>query len=153
MKQEKVKSPKIGTPDTEDIRIDIHNDDEMRANGLWRPFNATPRDPSVWTKTKKEKEAVKSMRAQWKNRGHFPYLGKKRTNIRAKLVVYLSKDKNKYKGFDKSTISTECYLHNIDNVLSKYIVWNKRFRCPENLVLKYSFNGRTYSPNERPFWE
>lgn len=153
MKQENTRSPKVGTPDIEDIRIDIHNDDEMRANGLWRPFDATPRDPNVWTKTKKEKEAVKIMRNKWKNRGHFPYIGTKPVYIKAKLIIYLSKEKNKYKGFDKSVISTECYLHNVGNVLSKYVVWNKKLKCSENLVLKYSFNGRTYTPNERPFWE
>lgn len=152
MKQEKVKSPKKGTPDVEDIRIDIYNDDELRANGIWRPFDVTPRDPSVWTKTKKEKEAVRIMRAKWKNRGHFPYLGKKQVNIRAKLIIYLNKDKNKYKGFDKSVISTECYPHNIDDILLKYVVHNKRLNRPENLVLKYSYNGKTYAPNERPFW-
>lgn len=153
MKQENIKSPKKGTLDAEDIKIDIYNDDEMRANGLWRPFNVTPRDPNVWTKTNKEKEGVKNMRAKWKNRGHFPYLGKKHVNIRAKLIIYLSKDKNKYKGFDKAVIATECYLHNIEDILSKYTVWNKRLNKSENLVLKYSFNGKTYATNERPFWE
>lgn len=45
--------------------IDVHNDDAMRKAGLWRPYDVTPRDPNVWTKTKKEKEALKRAKSRY----------------------------------------------------------------------------------------
>lgn len=45
--------------------INVHDDDEMRKNGLWRPYNVTPRDPNVWTKTPKEKEALKRAKSRY----------------------------------------------------------------------------------------
>lgn len=152
MKQESNKSPKKGSQ--EEAKIDIHNDDEMRENGLWRPYDQTPRDPSVWTKTKKEKEDLKNMKSRWKKEDmHFHSIPVKQTNIKAKLIVYLGKEANKVKKFDRTTYSSQCYLHNIENVLSKYKVWNNKMKRFDNLVVKYSYNGKTYEPHERPFWE
>ena len=45
--------------------IDVHNDDAMRKAGFFRPYTVTPRDPSVWTKTKKEKEALKRAKSRY----------------------------------------------------------------------------------------
>ena len=42
-----------------DIWINVHDDDEVRKNGLIRPYLVESRDPDVWTKTPREKRQLK----------------------------------------------------------------------------------------------
>lgn len=44
--------------------IDVHNDNAMRKAGFFRPYDITPRDPSVWTKTAKEKALLKKVKSR-----------------------------------------------------------------------------------------
>lgn len=64
MKKDRTKKRNPG--DKPEGWVDVHNDDDMRKNGLWRPYDVTPRDPSVWTKTPKEKAALKKAKSIWK---------------------------------------------------------------------------------------
>ena len=45
--------------------VNVHDDEAMRRAGIWRPYDVTPRDPSVWTKTKKEKAALKRAKSRY----------------------------------------------------------------------------------------
>ena len=122
-------------------RIDVHNDNAMRAAGLWRPYDVTPRDPSVWTKTKKEKEKLKRMK-YIKFNGHFLDEPRKHPVVTAKLIIYLTKNKK----FKNTTYSFICTDTKVPGILQRFMIDGK-YRA-KNLVSKYVFNGRTYAPNE-----
>lgn len=124
-----------------DIKINIRDDEEMIANGLNRSRAQQPRDPNVWTKTNYEKKQLRKVRCH-KSIGHFMEIPIKEIPFRDKLIVYLVK--NKF--FDKTTLSFECFQHEISRILSKFNT-NKG-----SLVLKYSWNGRTFKPTELPVW-
>lgn len=97
------------------------------------------RDDSVWTKDPYQKHILKIQRALCKNKltpGSPPI---KPIPVKAKLIIYLKKN-NKY---PNTTYSTECWMHDINRILLRY---------DKNLILKYSYNGKTYKPEERPFW-
>lgn len=132
----------------DDLWIDVHDDDVMREMGFFRPFNQSPRDPSVWTKTPYERKLLKSLRHMFKGDWRCSYAPKKSIPIRGKIVVQLVKNDD----FEKTTYSSQCWMHEIGDILSQYIGKNKVTRVTENLVRWYSFNGRKYAPNERPFW-
>lgn len=126
--------------------IDVHNDEVMRMNGLWRPYDQSPRDPSVWTKTPTEKKMLKKYRCTMDD-GHFHSVPRKIIRVRAKLIINLYKNNR----FDKTTYSTECWQHEIPDILSRYYVVDKKTGYPENVVRKYTWNGKTYGPKELPF--
>lgn len=149
MKQENTKSPSKAVQRKEEDRwIDVHNDDVMREMGFFRPFNQAPRDKSVWTKTPNERRLLRELRHSVKRDMHIHSIPIKRIPVRAKLIIQLKKNKK----FPKTTYSTECWQHEIGDILMQYFWRNNKTGYAENLVLKYSFNGRTYGPNERPFW-
>lgn len=103
------------------------------------------RDKSVWTKTQNEKKLLRNARnSTKKEKMHFHSIPIKNIPVLAKLIIYLKKNTK----FPKTTYSTNCYMHEIGNILALYCT----DKC-ENLVVKYSYNGKTYSPNERPFWK
>ena len=135
------------TQNDEDFWVDVHDDEQMVELGI-RPPSAAPRDLSVWTKTPYEKRILKSLRRIHKGRMHFHSSPTKHIPVRARLIVQLKRNKK----FPKSTYSSECNMHEIGNILSKYYQWNKRDKCTECLIVKYSYNGKTYQPWERPFW-
>lgn len=135
------------TQNDEDFWVDVHDDEQMVELGI-RPPSAAPRDPSVWTKTPYEKRILKSLRRMHKGRMYFHSSPIKHIPVRARLIVQLKRNKK----FPKSTYSSECNMHEIGNILSKYYQWNKRDKCTECLIVKYSYNGKTYQPWERPFW-
>lgn len=117
------------------IWIDIHNDDLLVKLGIRQPV-AEPRNPSVWTKTKSEKKALsKVRRKQHMFGGVAPF---KVIPVQDKLIIYLKKNKV----FPNTVYSTICYQHQIPNVLKMY----------GTLVVKYYFNGKTYKPEELPYW-
>lgn len=150
MKKENTKSPKKGNPEEKDDRwIDVHDDDVMREMGLFRPFDLTPRDESVWTKTPQEKRMLKKVRRSCKNKDmHFHDVPKKVKKVRCKLIINLFKNKH----FSKTTYSTECWQHEIPTILAKYHVTDRKTGYSKSIVRKYSWNGKTYNPTDLPFW-
>ena len=143
MKKENSKSPKKGNPAVEEDRwIDVHNDDVMREMGFFRPFNQAPRDESVWRKTPNERRILRNVRHVGKSEDmHFHSAPHKHIPVRAKLIIQLKKNKK----YPKTTYSTECWLSDITDILSKYQVINPRTKYAESAVAKYSFNGKTYA--------
>lgn len=130
--------------------IDVHDDDVMREHGLWRPYNQSPRDPSVWRKTPNDRRIFRNtvMMLGGKIKGwHCPSFNKKTPLVRAKLIVQLKKNKI----FPKTTYSFNCFNTAVNEILSQFIVNNPRTDTAETLVAKYSYNGRPYQANERPW--
>ena len=125
--------------------VDVHNDALMVSLGIRHP-SYVQRDPSVWTKTPYEKKMLKSLRRLHKGKMYFHSIPTRPIPVKAKIIVYLKSNKL----FPNSTYSKECYLHEIDNVISRYFDDSKGKN--ECLVLKYSYNGKTYKYWERPFW-
>lgn len=142
MKQEKIKEITQN-----DSWVDIYDNDEMVRLGI-RPPMFTPRDQSVWTKTPYEKRILKSLRRSHKGKMRSHSVPIKPIPVRAKLIIQLKKNKK----FPNSTYSCECNMHEIGNILSIYYQWNKKDKCTECLITKYTYNGRTYKPWERPYW-
>lgn len=133
----------------EDRWVDVHNDDVMRSMGFFRPFDQSPRDISVWTKTLKERKLLNSMKCKGKsNNGHFYNIPNKHIPVKAKLIIQLKRNKK----YNKSTYSMICWMNEIPEILSQYQISNPKTKRSESIIVKYSFNGKTYSPNELPFW-
>lgn len=124
-------------------KVNVHNDDEVRAAGIFRPFDVTPRDPSVWTKTKKERQQLKKMKHIKFPNGHFFHNPPKHPVVTAKLVIYLKKN-NK---FDKTVYSFMCTDTSVPAHLRNFITTSKNGNSV-NWIAKYSYNGRYYAPNE-----
>lgn len=149
MKKDNIRSPKKGNPAEEDRWINVHDDNVMREMGFFRPFDQTPRDESVWTKTPYERRALKKMRYSCKRHGmHFHSIPRKVIRVRCKLIINLLKNKH----FDKTTYSVECWQHEIPEILAKYRVVNRKTGYSTSIVRKYSWNGKTYGPSDLPFW-
>lgn len=150
MKRENTKSPKKGSPvEEEDRWINVHDDDVMREMGFFRPFNQASRDESVWTKTPYERRILKKMRHSCKSGDmHFHSVPKKVMRVRCKLVINLFKNKR----FSKTTYSTECWQHEIPEILAKYHVTDRKTGYSTSIVRKYSWNGKIYNPSDLPFW-
>lgn len=122
--------------------VNVHSDKEMREAGFFRPFNVVTPD---FSKTKKEKKALKKAkeRTQKIDNGHIYMSIKPYSPVRAKVIVYLRKNKT----FPYTVYSALRYQDQIDDFLNKFC----NSKTGKSLVVKYSFNGKTYSPNERPF--
>ncbi len=143
MKQEKTKSTH-----RKDSWVDVHDDALMVELGIRQP-NATPRDKTVWTKTPNEKRILRNMRnSVRKEKIHFYTVPNKSIPVWDKLIIYLKKNKT----FPNTTYSTKCWMHEIGDILSMYNQYNKKTDFYDNLVVKYSYNGKTYKPEERPYW-
>ena len=141
------RSPNKATQSEQDLWVNVHNDIEMIDLGIQPPY-LTPRDESVWTKTPNERKLLKSLRHSHKGDSHFHSIPVKPIPVKDKIIIQLKKNKK----FPKTTYSRECYQHEIDDILSNYYITNKKTGMDESIVLKYSFNGKTYSPDERPYW-
>ena len=150
MKKENTKSPKKGNSvEEKDHWINVHDDDVMREMGFFRPFNQAPRDESVWTKTPYERRILKKVHSTKKGKDmHFHTIPKKIIRVRCKLIINLYKNK----WFPKTTYSTECWQHEIPEILAKYRVTNSKTGYSTSVVRKYSWNGKTYNPSDLPFW-
>ena len=147
MKKENIQSPSKASQRDEDRWVDVHNDTLMVELGI-RPAMLSPRDKTVWTKTPNERRLLKSLRRSGKGRIHFHSVPEKSIPVRTKLIIQLVKNDK----FPKTTYSTECWQHEIKNILLQYYKRNKKTGVNECLVSKYTYNGKTYAPNERPFW-
>lgn len=147
MKTNKSKSPKSKAIQNEEDRwIDVHNDDVMREMGLWRPYNQAPRDPSVWTKTPNERRQLQAIKHRNRNEdGHFHDCPPKRTTVCARMIVQLKRNDK----FGKTTYSFECLNTHIRDILSNFVVNENGVAV--SVVAKYSYNGRTYAPNQLPY--
>lgn len=140
----KIMQKEIKKSKKKETRVNIYNEKEMKSLGL-RSDNVSPRDPNVWTKSKKEKNAIKKAKRIYKNNHPYenwhigncpePYLPYK-----CKLIVYLRKNKV----FDKSTYSYECTPNDIKSYLNKFE--DKKGSC----VRKYKYNGKDYNVEEVP---
>lgn len=147
MKKENIQSPSKAAQREEDRWVDVHNDALMIELGI-RPAMLIPRDKSVWTKTPNERRLLKTLRRGSKGRIHFHSVPEKSIPVRAKLIIYLKKNDR----FPKTTYSTECWQHEIRGILLNYYQRNKKTGLNECLVSRYAYNGKTYGPNEKPFW-
>ena len=148
MKKENIKSPIKATQGDSDPWINVHDDTLMIELGI-RPRPITPRDPSVWTKSKQEKKILKTLRSSHKRKMHFGIHPIKEIPMQAKLIIQLKKNKK----FPFTTYSTICGMHQIGDILNFFYQQDRKSKVAVNVVAKYSFNGKTYKPNERPFWK
>lgn len=144
MKKENVKSPIKATQNNESSWVDVHDDALMVKLGIFPPID-TPKDLSVWTKSNQEKKILKSVRC--KNKMHFGCPVQKPIPVQDKLIIQLKKNKQ----FPYTTYSIICYMHQIGNILDFFCQQSNNTKI--NVVAKYTFNGKTYLPNERPFWK
>lgn len=119
--------------------INIHNNQEMIENGF--VIGRYPRKvyPGwFWQKSPKEKKALRKAKYSCINKNsdwHISLPPKKRPTVKAKLIIYLKRNKIS----NKNVISIECYDTQIPNYLERYKKGDK------NYVIKYSFNGKTYA--------
>lgn len=130
--------------------IDVHNDEVMQKMGLLRSSLQSVRDESVWRRTPNEKRILRNIKYIGRKRDmHFHSIPHAFIPVRAKLIIQLKKNKT----YPKTTYSTECWMSDIPEILMKYQVVNPRTKFAESAVVKYSFDGKTYAPNELPFWK
>lgn len=129
--------------------INVHDDNVMREMGFLRPFVQSLRDKSVWEKSAYDRKMLKKFRNSGRNIDmHFHTIPQKVIKVRCNLIINLRKNKK----FNKTTYSIECWQHEIPFILSKFSVKNKSGN-DVNIIRKYSWNGKTYNPNELPFWK
>ena len=114
------------------IKDHIHDDAWMVAEGLRQP-KQQPRDPSVWTRTQKEREILRDCPRTRMSGGSAG--SRKHIPVYMNLIVYVQ-------GAAKTTYSIKCWQTDIRRVISSF----------DAKVIKYQWNGRTYQPNEVPFW-
>jgi hypothetical protein len=131
----------------EDRWIDVHNDETMRKMGFFRPLDQLERDKNVWTKNSYERKSLKIAKYSGKDM-HFHSIPRKIIPVQDKLIIYLTKNKK----FPKTTYSVICFMHDIPNILANYNVVNSKTKMSKSVVSKYSFNGKTYKPDELPVW-
>lgn len=114
----------------EDKRVDVNNDAEMVALGIRNP-HIKPRDPSVWTKTEKERKA-------WKKQRRFPA-----PNSRWMPPVITSQFKGRLtvnvKGLGKTTYSHNCPETDIPYLLGKY-------KSEHSSIIRAFWNGKEIDP-------
>lgn len=114
----------------EDKKVDVHNDSEMVSLGIRCPL-MTPRDPSVWTKTEKERKA-------WKRQRRFPAPTSrwappvKPSRFTGRLIVHV-------RGLDKTTYCHNCPEIDIPYLLSKY-------KSEDSSIIKVFWNGKEIDP-------
>lgn len=116
----------------------INDDAWMVAEGL-RPPMVQPRDPSVWTKTAEERELVRKLKHQKYRLTRGGGGGRKYIPVYLKLIVQV-------KGWEKTTYSLKCWQNDIPRIIGHFNAGNGQE------VIKYQWNGKTYKPNEVPFW-
>lgn len=124
---------------------DIVNDPYAMFNEhIWLTLPATPRDPSVWTKTPKEKAILKRMRKYRFNLGNWGGPVAKGP-VKYRLTIHLAstkpysvKTRKGVKVVCQTTVSTMCYPEDVADIVAIY----RR----NNDVRKYHYNGKTYEP-------
>lgn len=148
MKKENIKSPSKAPQKYIDNWVDVHDNALMIELGI-RPRLATPRDSSVWTKSKQEKKLLKTLRRTHKDKMRLSVIPRKAIPVQDKLIIQLKKNKQ----FPHTTYSTICSMHQIGDILNFFYQQDRQSKVMVNVVAKYTFNGKTYLPNERPFWK
>lgn len=148
MKEENIKSPIKAAQCDKDRWVDVHDDALMIKLGI-RPRHVILRDLSIWTKSKQEKKILKTLRCAHKGKMHLGVSPRKVIPVRAKLIVQLKKNKR----FPHTTYSTICGMHQIGDVLNFFRQQDHQNKMMVSVVAKYTFNGKTYSPDKRPFWK
>lgn len=128
--------------------IDVHDDALMVELGI-RPKPLSPKDPNVWTKTNQERKLLRNLKRSHKEKIHMGSIPEKVIPVKAKLIIQLKRN-NK---FPNTTYSMICYMHKISNILSSFMQYDKQSKTMINLVAKYKYNDKEYSPNELPFWK
>lgn len=114
----------------EEKKVDITNDAEMVMLGI-RPRPVTPRDPSIWTKTEKERKA-------WRKQRCFPAPDSrwappaKPSRFTGRLIVHVQ-------GMDKTTYSHNCPESDLSYILGKY----KNEHCS---IVRAFWNGKEIDP-------
>lgn len=117
------------------VTINVHDDSKMIELGI-RNKVWEGRDPSVWSKTNKEKAKLKKVHNH--KHMHTGVASKKVIPVFAKLIIWLKKNKE----FANTTYSKECWQHEIPSKLAFY----------GDLVSKYQYNGKIYRSDELPYW-
>ena len=148
MKKENIKNPIKVSQDSKNSWVDVHDEALMVKLGI-HPRPATPRDPSIWTKSKQKKEILRTLRRIHKGKMHLGTPCNNAIPVRDKLIIQLKKNKH----FLYTTYSIVCYMHQIGDILNFFSFWDQQNKTMVNVVAKYTFNGKTYKPNERPFWK
>jgi hypothetical protein len=142
--------------DDEDRWVDVHNHELMVYLGIHKPYYVG-RDPKVWTKTDAERKQLAQLKARCTTILPSGWPGDKpRSKFSFDLIVRV-RPSNKYKFVDKhgNTQKKTYFSHknvcltDIPNILAKYYVW-KKDEGRQSLVISYTWNGKTYSPNELP---
>lgn len=150
MKKENIKE----SPEDRFKRLRIKNwtDDAFLVAEHLRQPSVQPRDERVWVKTDKE-------RRLWRKHRRFPAPAynwpapAKSIPIPGTLIVYVRggnfttgklNPKTK-KPIPKTTFSHKCMQSDIAFILGKY-------KTDKSQVIKYSWNGKTYDPDNLPFW-
>lgn len=113
-----------------DKKVDVTNDAEMVALGIRNP-NLTPRDPSVWTKTEKERKA-------WKKQRNFP-APNSRWAAPVKVSRFIGRLVVNVKGLDKTTYCHNCPETDIPYLLNKY-------RSERSSIVRAFWNGKEIDP-------
>ena len=119
MSKNKKQSPNKAVQSREENWIDIKNDELMVKEGLRQP-KLEPRDESVWTKTPNEKRILRSVRV--KSGLRTSIVPTKSIPVRDKLIIYLEKNNI----YPKTTISTECWQHEISGIISNYMIIDRK---------------------------
>lgn len=109
--------------------VNIHNDQECIDLGLRLP-KRVPRDPSIWTKSSKDKRALKAIKKTVKT----PNLGwappQKESRLSETLIINV-------KDYPKTTYTFKnCPETNIDYILNKY----------KDVLIKAFFGGKQIYP-------
>lgn len=110
--------------------VNVNNDAEMVALGIRNPF-VQPRDPSVWTKTEKERKA-------WRKQRNFPAPDSRWaapirvSRFTGRLIVHV-------KGMDKTTYSHTCPDTDVQYLLGKY-------KSDKSSIVRAFWNGKEIDP-------
>lgn len=116
--------------------IDVHDDELMVNLGIRLPKY----ENVVWDKTAKEKKEIKHRRSKFED-PHFRSYKRVSTPVVADLIIYLKKNDK----FPNTTYSDKCELSKVRNILNFY-------KSNKAEILKYCYNGKTYMPEEDPFY-
>lgn len=106
--------------------VNINNDEEMVRLGI-RPPKVNPRDPSVWSKTEKERQI-------WRKVKNFPAPDTrwaapiKSSKFIGRLIVHV-------RGLDKTTYRHDCYQSDLPYILKKY-------ENESSTIVKAFWNGK-----------
>lgn len=148
---------KVVEKQVKDEKVNVYNDEEMVSLGIRNP-KVSPRDPNVWTKTLEEKAKARVARNTIKACFSSNISKNKYVPFYGDLIVYIKPSSKYYtvdaksgKKFNKTTFSHKCNQSDIPFILSKYFELDPRINLRISLVVKYSWNGKTYSPRELPF--